>query len=79
MPKTMNLCETRFLFLWNYPKSNSSWKQLPEAIAADWKTLRNKKLWACNISHQIGQSKELDMDKHEGTKCILDWKLYEKK
>lgn len=52
--------------------------KLPEAFAAEWKTLRNKKLRACNISHQIVQPKEIDMNKHEGNKFILDWKLYEK-
>ena len=74
----MILWETWFIFPKNYSKSKSSRKQLPEAFGAEWKTLRNKKLCACNFSHQIVQPKEIDMDKHEGTKCILEWKFYEK-
>jgi len=51
---------------------------LSEAFAAEWKTLRNKKVCPCNGSYRIVHPKEIDMDKYEGTKCILDWKLYEK-
>jgi hypothetical protein len=51
---------------------------LPEAFAAEWKTLSNKKLCACKVSHQIVQPKEIGMEKQECTKCILNWKLYEK-